>query len=160
MQTRLEKVFEKQHFHATLLAAAGLRRLGLDQYLEGTLDPDIMLPAAGQGALAVQCRGDDHRTLIRCLPINQPTLAKAVEAERQIVAYLSGDCHSPIAAYVEPAAWKDVDHAGFRIRARVLSNDGQQIASIDETCSAKGLAKAVKAACKSLKDQGALDILK
>ena len=157
VQTRLKKVFEEKQFDATLLAAAGLKRLGLEQYLEGVLDTDVMLPAAGQGALAVQARADDHRTLIRSLPINQPTLAKAVEAERRIVASLSGDCHSPIAAFVEPAEFEG--KAGFRIRARVLSEDGSREASIDTTCSAKGLAKAVKAACDDLAAQGAREIM-
>ncbi|MEM1013088.1 MAG: hydroxymethylbilane synthase [Planctomycetota bacterium] len=109
VDTRLEKL-RTGEVDATLLAAAGLRRLGLlddaSDELSGLrlriLPPDDHPPAAGQGALLVQCRRDevDVRDLVR--PLDDPATRRAVAVERRVVELLDGDCHSPIAAYAEP----------------------------------------------------------
>ncbi len=98
IDTRLRKLAAGE-FDAILLALAGLKRGGLfDDEKMATLDLAAMLPAPGQGALALQCRRDDARTRELLAALNDPDAALCVELERSIVLALQGDCHSPIAA--------------------------------------------------------------
>ena len=86
-------------YDAIVLAAAGLLRLGLDEAASEYLPFESMLPAPGQGAIAVQCRGEDAELLAWLRPLDdQPTRA-AVTAERAFLAGLGGGCSAPIAAY-------------------------------------------------------------
>ena len=98
VETRIRKVMEGQ-YDATILAAAGITRLGLDDQVSQWLPLDVMLPAPGQGALAVQCRADDTETLRVLTAIHQPEVATAVTAERSFLHHLGGGCATPIAAY-------------------------------------------------------------
>jgi hydroxymethylbilane synthase len=143
------------HYDATLLAMAGLRRAALDRYAIAPLSVDEMLPAAGQGALAIQCRGDDHVSLTRCLPLNDPVTAAAVHAEREVVRGLAGDCHSPIAVYAEPIS---LDR--FRLRARVLSPDGRVCLDTDAAATTRGLAKLAREMVKNLQARGADTVMR
>ncbi len=158
IETRLRKVLEEGVCDATLLAAAGLDRAGLGAHAAHRLDPSIMLPAAGQGALAIQCGFDDHATLIRCLPLNHAVTAAGVHAERQVVAALEGDCHSPIGVLAEPA--EVGGQAGYRLRARVLSPDGSTCLEADDADTVKGLRRLVQRITASLLDQGAGRVLR
>lgn len=169
VETRLEKVLNPggpRRYDATLLAVAGLSRLGLDQHAQHIIPIEDMMPSACQGALAVQCRANDHVTLTRCLPLNNPEASTAVHAERQIVAALGGDCHSPIAVLAEQSkqpptpAKRNADAHWFRLRVRVLSGDGKQCLEIDEQVKTKDLRRLVKRAVKDLKDRGAQKLLK
>ncbi len=153
IETRLRKVLEEKQYDATFLALAGLRRAGLSQHALHPLEISEMMPAACQGALVLQCRAGDHVTLSRCLPLNDAATALAVHAERQVVAGLHGDCHSPIAALVEPAG------AGFRLRVRVLSGDGRSCLEFDDQVPVKGMGNLVKHALASLLEQGAAGLL-
>jgi len=158
VQTRLSKVHgEDAPFDVTLLAMAGLSRLGLEAHMTRPIDPSVMLPAAGQGALAVQCRGDDHVTLGRLLPLNDPASAEAVHAERQVVAALSGDCHSPIAVHAQPIQIDGELH--FRLRAAVLAVDGAQCIDVDLNCTRRKLGRSVKQVVTQLKADGAAEVL-
>ncbi len=111
VETRIRKVQEGQ-YDATVLAAAGVTRLGLEQYVAEWLPLEIMLPAPGQGALAVQCRADDTDTLELLASIHQPEVAAAVTAERAFLHALGGGCATPVAAY---GVWKDgrIDLIGY-----------------------------------------------
>jgi len=158
-------------YHATLLAAAGLKRLGLDDFAARTVPEQDILPAACQGALALQCRADDHVTLTRCLPLNHAVTAAAVHAERELVAMLGTDCHSPLAVLVQPIqrpgagegngrAAPGVGAAGrYRIRARVLSPDGSHCAEDDREADAEQLRHAMRDVCAALVRQGAAELL-
>ena len=99
VETRIRKVHEGQ-YDATILAAAGVTRLGLDEHIAEWLPLDKMLPAPGQGALAVQCRADDAETLGLLATIHQPEVAVAVTAERTFLNALGGGCATPVAAHV------------------------------------------------------------
>jgi len=169
VETRLEKVLNPggpKRYDATLLAVAGLTRLGLDQHTQHAIPIEDMMPSACQGALAVQCRANDNVTLTRCLPLNNPEASTAVHAERQVVAGLGGDCHSPIAVLAEQSkqpptpAKRNADAHWFRLRVRVLSGDGSQCLEIDEQVKTKDLRRLVKRAIKDLKDRGAQKLLK
>lgn len=94
--TRVRRVDEGA-VHAALLALAGLARLGLAARARA-VDPGAILPAPGQGALAVQARTDDRRTLERLAPLDDPAVRAAVEAERAALAGLDTGCDVPIGA--------------------------------------------------------------
>ena len=98
IDTRLKKLHAGE-FDAMVLAFAGLHRAGLfDAACMSVLPDEQMLPAPGQGALALQCRRRDDRTVALVAPLNDEETSRCVEAERGLVAVLNGDCHSPIAA--------------------------------------------------------------
>lgn len=119
IDTRLQKLREGQ-FDAIVLAAAGLRRAGLfDDASMFPIDADALLPAPGQGALALQCRRDDGRTRGLLGALDDPVSATCVAAEREVVAALRGDCHSPIAAHAT------VGGNRLRLRVAVGARDGR-----------------------------------
>ena len=100
--TRIRKL-ELGEVDATLLALCGLERIGLAHLATEILPREIMLPAVGQGALAVECRtGDDFvRELLK--PLDDPASAGCAAAERAMLAVLDGSCHTPIAGLAEIA---------------------------------------------------------
>lgn len=162
VETRLAKVLDHtdaSDYHATLMAHAGLARLGLHEHTTIALELDAMLPASCQGALAIQCRSDDHVTLTRCLPLNNPTSATATHAERQIVAGLGASCHSALAVLVEPLTVVRKNDPAYRVRARVLSHDGRQQIEADNVTPAKELRRLVKHTVRELNRRGARALL-
>jgi hydroxymethylbilane synthase len=98
VETRLCKV-EAGEVDATLLALAGLKRLGLAHKATAVLAIDEFLPAVGQGILAVEARADDTRVLALVAPLNDATAAAALAAERAFLAELDGSCRTPIAGH-------------------------------------------------------------
>lgn len=103
IDTRLRKLQEGE-FDAIVLALAGIKRAGLfDSEIMTPIDPAELLPAAGQGALSLQCRRDDVRTRELLAILDDPTTAACVLAEREVVRLLNGDCFSPIAAFARIA---------------------------------------------------------
>ncbi len=116
VHTRLRRLREGR-FDAVVLAMAGLERLGLLEDLGArvrAMDPEQFVPAAGQGALLVQCRADDAQTRALLERVNDPTSAEAVEAERAVVAALGADCRSAVGVHVRLAGglWKAVGFVG------------------------------------------------
>jgi hydroxymethylbilane synthase len=98
VDTRLCKALEGQ-YDAIILAGAGLIRLGLESHITQWLPLDVMLPAPGQGALAVQCRADDEETLSLLAALEDAPTRVAVTAERQFLLGLGGGCAVPVAAF-------------------------------------------------------------
>jgi hydroxymethylbilane synthase len=107
-------------FDAIILAAAGVARLGLTELVTQRLEPDQMLPAPGQGALAVQCRVADAATRALLAPLEDPMARQETDAERAFLSGLGGGCTAPIAALgrIEPT--------GLRLSGLVASDDGRQ----------------------------------
>lgn len=97
--TRLSKV-EQGSVHAAVLAAAGLIRLHVERRITMYLDPPDWLPAAGQGAIAVQARSDDERVKELLAPLNHEPTSMATRAERAFLTALEGGCQVPIGALV------------------------------------------------------------
>lgn len=157
VDTRLRKVLEHGQYNATLLAMAGLRRLGMPQHMKHPITLDVILPAAGQGALAIQCRSDDSLALTRCMQLNHACSAEAVHAERQIVKGLKADCHSPIAVLAE--AVQVEGWPGLRIRVRVLSADGLTCLEIDQCARARNTRQMIKRVLADLLERGADTLL-
>lgn len=119
--TRLEK-FRKGEVEATLLAAAGLSRLGLGLPDGGEpLSFDDMLPAAGQGAVGIEIRADDVKARALLAALHDAATGRAVAAERAFLAGMDGDCHSPFAVFAD-----ERPGAGLRLRAVVARPDGSE----------------------------------
>lgn len=96
VQTRLRKL-DDGVVDATLLAIAGLKRMDMDDCATSVLDWDEMLPAVAQGAIGVQCRSDDERSLKYILGLNHPDTHACVNCERAFLEALDGNCKTPIA---------------------------------------------------------------
>lgn len=97
VETRLAKL-DAGDYDAIVLAAAGLIRLGLEHRIDQWLAPPQFLPAPGQGALAIEIRGDDARTAAVVTILDDPAVRTAVEAERQFLAAAGGGCNAPFGA--------------------------------------------------------------
>lgn len=119
IDTRVRQVAEGR-FAAIVLAVAGIGRLGLMELVTQRFEPDVMLPAPGQGALAVQSRGDDLATLALLAPLEDPVVRQETDAERAFLAGLGGGCTAPIAALGRASA------AVLHLRGLVASEDGRQ----------------------------------
>ncbi len=124
VDTRLAKLDAHPEWHAIILATAGLMRLGLEQRIGERLPFDVILPAPGQGALAVTVRSDDETvaTAVR-QAVHEPGVAIAVAAERAFLRRLEGGCQVPVAAYAEPT--REGRKASLRLHGRVVSLDGE-----------------------------------
>jgi len=114
--TRLEKA---AHFDAVVVAAVALDRLGLSARIAERLDPAVMLPQVGQGAIAVECRADDAETRDALDGIDDADAHTAVTAERAFLAQLGGGCNLPCAALAR------VDGGVIEIDALLASLDGR-----------------------------------
>ena len=117
VQTRLRKLSEGQA-DATLLAVAGLKRLGKEEHITARLETDEMLPAVAQGAICVEVRGDDTRTRDLLAPVHDAETALCVGVERAFLAELDGSCRTPIAGLAT------VDNGSLRFRGQILTPDG------------------------------------
>lgn len=102
VDTRLRKLDEGE-YDAIILAASGLIRLGLKGRITQVLDPQLCLPAVGQGALGIECRADDGELKKLLATLHHPSTARCVMAERIFLAELGGSCHVPVACYGEEA---------------------------------------------------------
>ncbi|HEY4550904.1 MAG TPA: hydroxymethylbilane synthase [Bacillus sp. (in: firmicutes)] len=99
IDTRLEKL-EKEDYDAIILAAAGLSRMGWAQdIVTEFLEPELCLPAVGQGALSIECRGDDHQLLELLQKFSNSETSQTVRAERSFLKKMEGGCQIPIAGY-------------------------------------------------------------
>ena len=98
VQTRLRKLAEGQ-CAATLLAVAGLNRLGMAEHITETLSTELMLPAVAQGAIGIECHENAAHVLEALRPINHTATECAVHAERAMLTVLDGSCRTPIAGY-------------------------------------------------------------
>jgi hydroxymethylbilane synthase len=98
LDTRLRKL-ENGTFAAIVLAAAGLKRLGLTEKVTEYLEPEVSLPAIGQGALGLECRREDERINALLSPLDHPDTHACVKAERALLARLEGGCQVPIAGH-------------------------------------------------------------
>ncbi|MCA1665536.1 MAG: hydroxymethylbilane synthase [Myxococcales bacterium] len=120
VDTRVRKV-DAGELDAIVLACAGLKRLGHGARITAALSTGESLPAIGQGALAIECRGDDAETLARLARLDDRTTAHAVTAERAFLRRLQGDCKTPLAAHAV------VDGARLTIEGLVGAPDGSKL---------------------------------
>jgi hydroxymethylbilane synthase len=126
VETRLKKL-EQGMVDATLLALAGLERLGLTRHATSVLPTDEMLPAVAQGAIGVSCRNDDAKTRELLHALNDDRTATAVACERAFLAQLDGSCRTPIAGLAEIA------DGLLRFRGLVLNPEGTEWHEIERS---------------------------
>lgn len=126
VDTRLRKLAEGE-VDAALLAAAGLARLGLEPAHTRTLETAEMVPAPGQGCLALQCRDDDDRTIEALAPLDHHVSHLALDAERSLMWRLGGGCSLPLGAFAS------VDGEVVRLVAMIATADGALVLRVDET---------------------------
>jgi hydroxymethylbilane synthase len=120
VQTRLGKV-ESGALDGTLLALAGLKRLGLEHHASDVVSADEMLPAIGQGCICIETREDDERTRTLLEPIHHTPTGTAMAAERAFLARLDGSCRTPIAGLAR------VDGDRVHFRGAVYAPDGSRV---------------------------------
>lgn len=152
VETRIAKL-DRGEYAAIVLAAAGLKRLGLAARIRSILSIEDCLPAAGQGALGVECLAGRADLLDLLEPLEDPESSACVRAERQVNLALGGSCTIPLGAYAHIAGGK------MRLRALVVSPDGRRAARADgegEPRDAEALGLRVAAL---LRERGAGEIL-
>jgi hydroxymethylbilane synthase len=156
LDTRLAKL-DRGDYAAIILAAAGLKRLGLGERIRALLDPEDSLPAAGQGALGIEIRADRADLAAWLAPLHHEPTAAAVEAERMVSRALGGSCEVPLAAY---ASWHD---GALHLRGIVATPDGQRVLSAQASAPAPTVERALalgREVAIALEQQGALEIVR
>jgi hydroxymethylbilane synthase len=154
VDTRIGKV-RSGEYDAVLLARAGLARIGRLEEVTEVLDPLQMLPAPGQGALAVECRADDE-LLAALASLDDPRSRAAVEAERAVLATLEGGCSAPIGALAEVVEGDDGDE--LWVRAVAMSTDGALSVRMSATGDPKDAAGLGARLAKEMLADGAGDL--
>jgi hydroxymethylbilane synthase len=119
-------------YAAAVLAAAGIRRLGLEEAVTEWFEPETILPAPGQGALAVQCRADDERAFALLAAIDDSGARAATTAERAFLGALGGGCATPVGAHAGVASPSPSDKVSqemivVEMNALVASKDGRVV---------------------------------
>jgi hydroxymethylbilane synthase len=122
VDTRLRKLDEGQ-FDAIVLAAAGLRRLGCEHRIAELVPPEIMCPAVGQGALAIETREDGGAAFLAAGTLDHPETRRAVTAERAFLAAVGGGCQVPVGAYAR------IGNGEVHLRAIIASPEGDRTIS-------------------------------
>jgi hydroxymethylbilane synthase len=150
--TRLRKL-DQDEYDAVILAAAGLKRLGLDGRITAPLTLEESLPAPGQGALGIECRSERADLMRLLAPLDHAITSLCVRAERALARTLAGSCNVPLAAYGEVAG------GSMRLRGYVGAPDGSRVARAAlEGEAAQAEALGVELAHR-LRDAGAQEIL-
>ncbi len=152
LDTRLAKL-DRGDMQAIILAAAGLKRLGMVERIRQVIPPEVLLPAAGQGALGIEIRSDGAAIRSALSPLADDKTFREVRAERALSRALGGSCQVPLAAYCV----QEPDGRTLRLRALVAMTNGSRVLRAEclgEDPEALGLQ-----AAKELSDQGALEIL-
>ncbi len=152
LDTRLAKL-DRGEYAAIVLACAGLKRLGLAARIKAVLDPDVSLPAVGQGALAIECRTDAPEVAALLAPLDHAPTAACLAAERAVSLALGGSCQLPLAAHAE------LTGDALRVRGLVASPDGRRIARAELRGSAADPEAAGRALADALRARGAEAIL-
>jgi hydroxymethylbilane synthase len=148
VDTRLAKL-DRGDFDAIVLAAAGLVRLGYAERIAQRLSPDPLLPAVGQGALAVECREDDRPLQVTLAHLDHLPTRLATRVERTLLARLRAGCLAPV------AAWAECCDAMVWLRAAVFSKDGQSRLSFEGVAPADQGERLAQMAADRLLEDGA-----
>jgi hydroxymethylbilane synthase len=152
VDTRLAKL-DRGEYDAIVLAAAGLKRLGLDSRITARLETDDMLPAPGQGALGIECLAGGAEVAALLAPLADPATTACVRAERAVSRSLGGSCTLPLAAFAESLGRR------IRLRALVASGDGKRVVRCELEGDADDAPALGERAAQELRRQGAEAIL-
>ena len=147
VDTRIQKMLDG-YFDGLVLAAAGVKRLGLEKHITEYLDLDVMLTAPGQGAIALEARNSDEKLKKLLSKINDEKTYMCVSAERSFLNTLGGGCHVPFAAYA------NIENEHINIKAFVGSLDGEiNINLVDKVSTILDNAKAENICVIDLKNK-------
>lgn len=152
LDTRLGKL-DRGEYDAIILAAAGLRRLGLEDRIRGLLDPEISLPSAGQGALGIEILESRNDLAAALAPLSCPQATACAMAERAVSRVLGGSCQVPLAAYAQ------INGDMLKIDALVAEPDGTRIIRSSKTGKRKDAEHLGETAARELLAEGAEAIL-
>lgn len=152
LDTRLGKL-DRGDYAAIVLAAAGLKRLGLADRIRSLLSVEDSLPSAGQAALGIECLATRSDVLSFVAPLADSATTACVLAERAVNRSLGGNCAVPLGAYAEASA------TGLRLRALVASPDGRRMARADESSPAADPEALGVRVADLLRARGAIEIL-
>jgi hydroxymethylbilane synthase len=150
VETRLRKV-EDGEVDATILAAAGLKRLGLMSAATAIFDTDELLPAVAQGAIAIETRTDDAKLRILVAMVDHSDTATALAAERAFLAVLDGSCRTPIGGHAL------VSGGRIRFRGMILKPDGSDALEVTREGPCASAAELGADAGRELRDRGGAD---
>ena len=151
VQTRLGKI-ETEDLAGVILARAGLERLGLADRITEVLQAPQWLPAAGQGALAIECRADDEELLALLAGIHDPETAAAVAAERAILTALEGGCQVPIGGA------SVYENDTLEVQGRLLSLDGATVIEAVRTGKCRAAASLGQAVAEEILANGGREL--
>jgi hydroxymethylbilane synthase len=152
VDTRLAKL-DGGEYDGLVLAAAGMRRLGVDRRISATLPFDVCIPAPGQGIIAVEVRADDADTRRAVGRLDDPASGAALAAERALVEALGGGCQLPLGGIAVPA------DGGLDMRAAVMSLDGGRVIRSNKRGSAADPEALGRQLAQELAASGAAEIL-
>jgi len=154
VNTRLAKL-DAGEFDAIVLAAAGLKRLGLGERIRTILPRAMILPAVGQGALAIECRADDLRNLELIDFLRDPHMTAAAEAERAFLRRVEGGCQIPVGVYAEVG-----EGNVLHVEAMIASVDGMRVCRSRSMGSVEQAENLGISLAEELLDVGGREILK
>ncbi|HKB84014.1 MAG TPA: hydroxymethylbilane synthase [Burkholderiales bacterium] len=153
VQTRLRRLDEGK-YAAVILAAAGLKRLGLSGRITAILEPAYSLPAVGQGALGIECRSGRRDLIAALVPLDDADTRWCVEAERALSRALAGSCQVPLGGFAE------ISSGSARLRGFVASPDGSRMIYDEITAPRSGMPQDLgNAVAQRLIAKGAREIL-
>jgi hydroxymethylbilane synthase len=150
VETRLRKL-EAGEVDATLLAVAGLKRLGLLAAATAILDPEEFVPAVGQGAIGIETRADDAKTRALVEAIDDADTSAALAAERAFLAVLDGSCRTPIGGHAK------VESGALRFRGIIVKPDGSEAFEVVREGRRETAAQLGADAGRELRDRASAD---
>lgn len=156
IDSRLRKL-EEENFDAIMLAAAGMHRIGWQDRISAYLPPEICLPAVGQGALCIECRGNDSFVLDLLGKFQHEPTALAVRAERAFLGRLNGGCQVPLGAYASVENSSGDEAPLLTLTGMVGTPDGSTM--LKETASGQDPEALGRLVAEKLIEQGAERIL-
>lgn len=152
VETRLAKL-DRGEYDAVILAAAGLIRLGLEARIRALIEPALSLPAAGQGALGIECMAQREEIVRLVAPLADADTGACVRAERAVSRALGGNCAVPLGAYAQ------VLHGRVQLQAVVAAPDGRRVARAQDHGEAEAPEALGKRVASLLRARGAEEIL-
>ena len=153
VNTRLQKL-EDENFDAIILAVAGLKRLGFGDRITDVLPQGMVLPAVGQGALAIETRAEDAEVRALIAFLNDPVTADCAKAERAFLGHVEGGCQVPVGVYATPSG-ENMLH----VEAVIASLDGARLYRDSLDGSAENAEKLGIELAEKLLSMGGIDIL-
>jgi hydroxymethylbilane synthase len=152
VQTRLARLDDGE-YDAIVLAAAGLKRLGLDERIREAIAPELCLPAVGQGSIGIECRADDDEVQAVLAEVNDPPTWIRTQAERAFNFRMEGSCAVPLAAYAE------LDGNRLRVRGMVGDPEGRRVLTGERQGEAAEAASLGDELARELLERGGREIL-